>query len=188
MRAPHRRSLVITLVAAFVALGVACAKTTPGEPVTAPVASIEPPAPEASVAPQAAPRDAAVAVEAVDAGGAAEESEEEQAVNDYARTLDAAASTAPPDPCGGRCTGNAVCWIYVHRPPPAPVAVNGDGGWASMSPFDVDLEDAAGVRRQLQCLPDSAHCPSGANGMGSHVVLVNGRTSRWFTCTFYDNP
>jgi hypothetical protein len=167
------------LAAAPVACRAADPARATGEPVSAPVACIDlPPAAQE-------PPTAATALDAPDPSGepAATDDPENEPVDSGTATpppFDASgpAGLSSRDPCGGRCTGDTICWVYEHRPAPPPAPAT----------FSFDEEDASGVPRELHCLSAAARCPRGTGGQSSKMIILNGVMSKWMTCTFYGPP
>jgi hypothetical protein len=173
-RAPRLAALLPLLAG----LAVACAADPGrlnGEPVTAPVACVEIPPPTPAPAAAAASTSTVPTLEPPPAAPA-----------------DRAPSTPAPsdhsDPCDTPCTGDTVCWVYVHRSRSSATApaMPADGGWPTTL-FDPD-DDAGISRRETHCLPSSSRCPPDANGASARVTVIHGVVSRWNTCTWYDGP
>jgi hypothetical protein len=167
-----------SLVPPLAGIAVACAAhpaALSGEPVTAPVACVELPAPTPL---PAAPSESTSASPAP----------QTQASSPAPRDSSVTTPSAHSDPCEPPCTGDTICWVYVHRTRSgaSAAAIPADGGWptALFAPDD----DTGVSRRETRCLPSSARCPPDANGTSARVTIVNGVVSKWNTCTWYDGP
>src|SRR6202011_3229693 len=97
----------------------------PEDPVTAPISSFEVPPPAREPPAPPAPTDAAAPTTTWTA-------ETEQP--ELPPAEDPSAPPAPSSfraPCAPACTGNTICWVYEHRPPPRPSPTAADAGWAA---------------------------------------------------------
>ena len=172
------------LLAIVVTAGCQAGARAPGEAVMAPVASVEVPA--AAPTPPAPPASSEPAEPAPPADS--EEAEEpELPPHDDPNAPPPPTTPSWTDPCGRRCTGNDVCWVYEHRPPqkPSPPPPP-DAGWIATFTFD---EDAGPFRSEVHCLPQSTtQCPAGTSRTMSRMMMTNGVVTRWNTCTMFDGP
>ena len=174
----ERALWVVSLVPLLAGLAVACAADPArlrGEPLTAPVACLElPPQTPPPAAPSVATSESPTP--------------EPEASSQTAPAPSVAAPSKHSVPCDPPCTGDTICWVYLHRTRSSASAASNpaDGGWPA-GLFDPD-DDTGVSRRETRCQPSSARCPPDANGVSARMTMLNGVLSKWNTCTWYDGP